>query len=139
MTGTVPAESFYSDSDAAAVLSCMLTQNPDSQLRDALWYLEHHEFNVPIAIQGYELDTIDRAGPRVKVGSMNEVDYQHENTQTDRSLALPGPAFDTTKLNLSITQNGRSKVRVFPGAGSFDKTNIEHVKALNKWRHEQIR
>ena len=139
MHGTVPDEIFYSDSDAATVLSFMLTQNPDSQLRNALWYLEHHAYNVDIAMQGFELDTIDRSGAPVKIGSIHEVDYQQENPKVDRSLALPGASFDQEKLSLRVTQNGKSKVHIFPGAGKFDKTNIEHVKDLNKWRHKEIR
>ena len=139
MHGMVPDELFYGDSDAATILSIMLTQNPNSPLRAALWYLEHHDFNVAIAIQGFELDNIDRAGASVNLGSFNEVDFQKENTQIDRSLALPGPAFDRTKLKLPIMQNGKLNTRTFPGASTFDAPKRDHVKALNKWRHEQIR
>lgn len=70
MHGGVPDQQFYSDSDAATVLYVILTQNPNAQLRDALWYLEHHDFVVAIAIRGVELDTIDRAGAPVHPGTM---------------------------------------------------------------------
>lgn len=121
MHGTVPDELSYSKSDAAAVLSFTLTQNPNAQLRDALCYLEHHELNLAIAIQSFELDNIDRAGAPVKVGTINEVDYQKENIKIDCSLALPGSSFDRAKLKLlPITQNGKLTTRKFPGASTFN-------------------
>jgi hypothetical protein len=58
----------------------------------------------PLPFKGFELDKIDHAGAPVELGSFNEVDFQKENTEIDHSLALPGPAFNRTKLKLPIMQ-----------------------------------
>ena len=139
ISGQIPNEMFSSHSDAATVLSVIRTQNTNAQLRNALFYLEAHNFNTVIAIQGFELDTIDRAGAPIQPGSMKEVSYQSENSGIDRSLALPGNSFDPSKLMLRIKTNGKLTTWDFPNTNTFDHNNIEHVKDLNWWRHEQIR
>jgi hypothetical protein len=65
-------------------------------------------------------------------------DIPEENRKIDRDPARAGDDFDENKFRLYLVQFGKLKFRTYPEWPEFDRHNVDHVRALNRWRWKMI-
>ncbi len=66
------------------------------------------------------------------------VEFPAENPNLDREPARAGDDFDESKFQVHFVQYGRAKRMTYPLWLSFDRNDVEQVRALNSWRWKTV-
>ncbi|ERF76838.1 hypothetical protein EPUS_07628 [Endocarpon pusillum Z07020] len=124
------------DRQGAQVLSQL---NDESlTLRDALWYLEYAGWDVELAILHHMHDIIDRAEAPGPNSVQIQSEFPVENPYLDRAPVRGGDDFDQAKLKLHYMQYHVARTMTYPEWKNFDRNDVDHVRALNRWRWKTI-